>query len=134
MNNRRRLIGTVTGNKMQKTVVVEVSRTYRHPLYHKVVRSSKMYKAHDELGCNLGDKVQIVESQPISKTKRWVVEEIVKAELREEGDLGAIVEETLLVETESDLPESVEVEAEVDLPESVEEEAEADLPESVEEE
>lgn len=110
MNSRRRLIGTVTGNKMQKTVVVEVSRTYRHPLYHKVVRSSKMYKAHDELGCNIGDKVQIVESKPISKTKRWVVEEIVKVEIREEGDLEAIAEETLTAEIENDLPESAEEE------------------------
>lgn len=93
MNNRRRLVGTVASNKMQKTVVVEVSRTFRHPLYHKVVRVSKMYKAHDELNCNVGDKVRIVESKPISKTKRWVVEEIMQVEIRKEDELEAIAGE-----------------------------------------
>ncbi len=93
MNSRRRLEGTVISNKMQKTVVVEVSRTFRHPLYHKVVRSSKTYKAHDELNCNVGDKVRIVESAPISATKRWVVEEIIKVEIRKEDELEAIAGE-----------------------------------------
>ncbi|HMD88850.1 MAG TPA: 30S ribosomal protein S17 [Anaerolineaceae bacterium] len=78
MNERRRLIGVVTSNKMTKTVVVEISRTFRHPLYKKVVHSSNRMKAHDELGCQIGDEVQIVESQPISHDKRWVVEMIVK--------------------------------------------------------
>ena len=85
MNNRRRLTGTVKSNKMTKTVIVEVTRTYQHPLYHKVVRSAKSYKAHDELGCNVGDQVVIVESSPISATVRWVVEKIVKVETRQEG-------------------------------------------------
>lgn len=76
MNNRRRMTGVVTSNKMEKTVTVELSRAYRHPLYEKVVKSHKRVKAHDELGCQLGDEVLIVESQPISKTKRWVVQEI----------------------------------------------------------
>jgi small subunit ribosomal protein S17 len=76
MNTRRRLKGVVTGNKMNKTVIVEVSRTFRHPLYEKVVHSSKKLYVHDELGCNVGDEVQIVESKPISKTKRFVVEKI----------------------------------------------------------
>ena len=78
MNNRRRLTGEVTSNKMTKTVVVEIERTYRHPLYKKVVHSYRNVMAHDELGCNIGDKVKIVESQPISKNKHWVVEEIIK--------------------------------------------------------
>ena len=78
MNERRRLIGVVKSNKMTKTVVVEISRTFRHPLYKKVVHSSNRMKAHDELGCQIGDEVQIVESQPISHDKRWVVEMIVK--------------------------------------------------------
>lgn len=78
MNNRRRMIGVVTSNKMMKTVVVEISRTYRHPLYRKVVHLNKRVKAHDELGCHIGDTVQIVESAPISRDKRWVVEIIVK--------------------------------------------------------
>ncbi len=78
MNNRRRLIGVVTSNKMMKTVVVEITRTYRHPLYGKVVHLNKRVKAHDELGCEIGDTVQIVESAPISRDKRWVVESILK--------------------------------------------------------
>ncbi len=82
MNPRRRITGVVTSNKMTKTVVVEISRTYRHPLYRKVVHSRKCVKAHDELGCQIGDKVQIVESRPISRDKRWVVETIVKRETR----------------------------------------------------
>ena len=82
MNNRRRIIGVVTSNKMTKTVVVEIGRTFQHPLYRKVVHTSKRVKAHDELGCQIGDKVQIVESRPLSRDKRWVVESIVKREIR----------------------------------------------------
>ena len=81
MNNRRRMTGRVTSNQMQKTVVVEVSRTYRHPLYKKVVHSRKRVMAHDELGCLVGDEVRIVESQPISRRKRWVVVEILHREI-----------------------------------------------------
>ncbi len=80
MNERRRMTGIVTSNKMMKTVVVKIDRTYRHPLYRKVVHSSSKVKAHDELGCNIGDMVQIVESAPISREKAWVVEAIVKHE------------------------------------------------------
>ncbi len=76
MNTRRRLNAVVTSNKMEKTVIVEISRTFRHPLYGKVVHSTKKIVAHDELGCNVGDEVQIVESKPISRTKRFVVEKI----------------------------------------------------------
>jgi len=82
MNNRRRLIGVVTSNKMQKTVVVEVTRTFRHPLYRKVVHLSKRVMAHDEIGCQVGDQVQIVESRPLSAQKRWVVETVVKRETK----------------------------------------------------
>jgi small subunit ribosomal protein S17 len=78
MNNRRRITGFVTSNAMQNTVVVEISRSYRHPLYKKVVHSRKRVMAHDELGCQIGDKVQIVESRPISKNKHWVVEQIIR--------------------------------------------------------
>ncbi len=84
MNERRRIIGVVKSNKMTKTVVVEISRAYRHPVYKKVVHLSKRVKAHDELGCNIGDKVQIVESRPLSADKRWVVESIVVSERRTE--------------------------------------------------
>ena len=82
MNNRRRMTGVVTSNKMAKTVVVEITRVFRHPLYRKVVHSSKRVKAHDEIGCQIGDQVQIVESRPISRDKHWVVENIVKREIR----------------------------------------------------
>jgi small subunit ribosomal protein S17 len=67
---------------MDKTAVVEVTRTYRHRLYKKVVSSHNHHKAHDELGCKIGDQVVIVESKPLSKTKRWVVEEILASDIR----------------------------------------------------
>ena len=73
MNERRRMTGVVTSNKMMKTVVVKIDRTYRHPLYRKVVHASSKVKAHDELGCKIGDMVEIVESAPISREKAWVV-------------------------------------------------------------
>ena len=114
MNNRRRLTGFVKSNKMTKTVIVEVSRTYQHPLYHKVVRSTKNYKAHDELGCNVGDEVVIVESAPISATVRWVVEKIVKIETRQEGvesTAEAIEEVVELIEAEA-IAEEIEEEHE----------------------
>ncbi|HSJ87166.1 MAG TPA: 30S ribosomal protein S17 [Anaerolineales bacterium] len=82
MNNRRRITGVVTSNKMTKTVVVEITRVFRHPLYRKVVHSSKRVKAHDEIGCQIGDQVQIVESRPLSRDKRWVVESVIKKEIR----------------------------------------------------
>jgi small subunit ribosomal protein S17 len=66
---------------MQKTVVVEISRTYQHRLYKKVVSSSKRVMAHDELGCQIGDLVRIVESKPLSRHKRWVVQEILRREV-----------------------------------------------------
>ena len=76
MNTRRRLVGVVTSDKMQKTVIVEIARTFRHPLYKKVVHARRRLMAHDEIGCQLGDQVQIVESRPISRHKHWVVETI----------------------------------------------------------
>jgi small subunit ribosomal protein S17 len=84
MNDRRRLEGVVTNDKMEKTVVVEISRTYRHPLYGKVVHSKKRVMAHDELGSKVGDLVRIVESRPISRRKRWVVEEILHRDVEVE--------------------------------------------------
>jgi small subunit ribosomal protein S17 len=85
--------GVVTSNRMTKTVVVVVSRTYRHPLYRKVVHASHKVKAHDELGCHIGDEVAIVESAPISREKHWVVESIIKRE----GKLFDVVEEPVEV-------------------------------------
>ena len=93
MNTRRRITGVVTSNKMTKTVVVEIGRTFRHPLYRKVVHLSERVKAHDELGCQIGDQVQIVESRPISRDKRWVVETILKREIRT-SDTGVVETET----------------------------------------
>jgi small subunit ribosomal protein S17 len=81
MNTRRRLTGVVISDKMQKTVVVEVSRTYRHELYKKVVHSRRRVMAHDELGSQTGDLVRIVESRPLSRRKRWVVEAILRHDI-----------------------------------------------------
>jgi small subunit ribosomal protein S17 len=77
VGQRKRLIGEVVSNKMDKTVVVVVRRTRRHPLYGKVIRISKRYKAHDETNeCLVGDQVRIVESHPYSKDKHWRVEAV----------------------------------------------------------
>ncbi len=85
MNSRRRLMGTVTSDKMDKTVVVEIRRTFRHPLVGKVVHDVKRVKAHDENNaCKIGDKVLIVESRPLSREKRWVVQTIVKRDEKQE--------------------------------------------------
>jgi small subunit ribosomal protein S17 len=85
MNKRRRIEGVVTSDKMQKTVVVKTTRAFQHPLYGKVVESNRKLVAHDELGAKIGDQVRIVESRPLSKTKRWVVEEIVKGPAQKEA-------------------------------------------------
>ena len=78
-NRRRRMVGMVTRDGMDKTVVVEVSRTKTHPLYRKILRSTKSYLAHDEKNeVQTGDQVSVVESRPISKRKRWVVERVIK--------------------------------------------------------
>lgn len=69
--------GTVVSDKMQKTVVVSVESVKHHRLYHKTLRRTKRYKAHDEHNqCRLGDRVRIVETRPLSKEKRWRVAEI----------------------------------------------------------
>ncbi|GAB4158555.1 MAG: 30S ribosomal protein S17 [Candidatus Promineifilaceae bacterium] len=76
---RKRLIGVVTSDKMDKTVVVAVATTKRHALYGKVVSLVKKYQAHDENNeCRIGDEVQIIESKPISRHKRWTVMAILK--------------------------------------------------------
>jgi small subunit ribosomal protein S17 len=96
MNKRRRMIGVVTSDKMEKTVVVEVTRTFRHPLYKKVVHSRKRVMAHDELGCQLGDHVRIIESRPISRHKKWVVQEILRRDIAAGESLEEILEEAEL--------------------------------------
>ncbi len=76
---RKQLVGRVTSDKMDKTVVVLVERRVRHSLYGKVVRRVKKYKAHDaDNACRVGDLVRIVESRPLSREKRWRVAEILE--------------------------------------------------------
>lgn len=71
---KRVLQGVVVSNKADKTVTVRVERRFTHPTYKKIVRSFKKYAAHDEQNkCQIGDKVRIEESRPISKSKCWVV-------------------------------------------------------------
>lgn len=84
MNNRRQTEGVVTSNKMTKTVVVRTKQSFRHPMYGKVVESQHKLVAHDELGAKIGDRVRLIESRPISKTKRWVVAEILQHKEQEE--------------------------------------------------
>ena len=76
---RKRLVGRVTSDKMDKTVVVTVDQLKRHPLYNKVVRRTRKYKAHNaEHVAKMGDLVQIVESRPISREKHWAVEAVLE--------------------------------------------------------
>ena len=72
-------MGTVVSDKMDKTIVVKVETRMPHPLYGKIVRRSKRYKAHDEENqCRVGDVVRIMETRPISRTKRWRLTDIVE--------------------------------------------------------
>jgi len=78
-NDRRRLIGRVTSSKMEKTVVVEIERRKMHRVYKKVIKFTKKVYAHDESNAvEVGSLVQVVESKPLSKTKRWVVEQVLE--------------------------------------------------------
>ena len=76
------MVGIVTSSKMDKTVVVLVDRPITHPEYKKIVRKRKKYKAHDENNeCQVGDRVLIGETRPLSKEKRWGVREILEKAL-----------------------------------------------------
>jgi small subunit ribosomal protein S17 len=76
---QRELVGIVVSNKMDKTLVVQVVRRYKHPKYKKYVNERQRYKAHDEKNdANIGDKVIIVESRPLSKDKRWRLRSVVE--------------------------------------------------------
>jgi small subunit ribosomal protein S17 len=78
-SRRRRLIGVVTSDKMDKTCVVMVERRYSHLKYGKYMTARKKYKAHDERNeYRVGDKVVIVESRPLSREKRWKVEKLIE--------------------------------------------------------
>ncbi len=76
---KKTFIGTVTSNKMQKSAVVEVMNTIKHPQFKKYIKKSKQFMAHDEKNeCSIGDTVLIQESRPLSKLKRWRVAKIMK--------------------------------------------------------
>ncbi len=76
---RKMQVGVVVSDKMDKTVVVRVSSLVKHPLYNKYIKQSVKYKAHDiDNSCKIGDRVQIVESRPLSKDKRWKVKQIIE--------------------------------------------------------
>jgi small subunit ribosomal protein S17 len=72
------IIGKVLSDKMTKTAVVEVERFIAHPVYHKRVRKTKNYHAHNEIGAKKGDAVRLTESRPLAKTKKWRVIEVIK--------------------------------------------------------
>ena len=78
-NLRKVMIGTVTSNKMDKTIVVSVETSVKHPIYGKIVKRTYKLKAHDENNeCQVGDKVKVMETRPLSKDKRWRVVEVVE--------------------------------------------------------
>lgn len=78
-NSRKVRIGQVVSDKMDKTIVVRVETRIRHPLYGKIIKTSKKYKAHDEKNeARIGDKVRLMETRPLSKDKRWRLLEILE--------------------------------------------------------
>lgn len=80
ITHRKIRTGTVVSNRMDKTVSVAIVRSYQHPLYKKVVRSTKKILAHDEQNnCKVGDVIQVIETRPLSKRKRWRVQSIITA-------------------------------------------------------
>lgn len=79
MGRRKTLVGRVVSDKMDKTVVVEIQRLRRHPLYGKVIRKNTRLMAHDEENvCRVGDMVRVIETRPLSRHKRWAVVEILR--------------------------------------------------------
>ena len=83
---RQEQVGVVTSAKMQKTVTVAVERLVRHGVYRKTIKRTSTFMAHDEKGAKKGDLVRIVESRPLSKNKRWRVEEILQKALVTDAD------------------------------------------------
>lgn len=78
-SNRKTRVGKVVSDKMDKTIVVAIETLVRHPLYGKSVKRTTKFKAHDENNeCNIGDRVKIMETRPLSKDKRWRLVEIVE--------------------------------------------------------
>ena len=78
-NLRKVMTGTVVSNKMDKTIVVAVETSVKHPIYGKIVKRTYKLKAHDENNeCQIGDKVKVMETRPLSKDKRWRLVEVVE--------------------------------------------------------
>ena len=78
-HRRKVLLGEVVSNRMDKTITVKVERRIRHSVYERVIKRSKKYHAHDEQNqCQVGDQVRIMETRPLSKTKRWRLVEVVR--------------------------------------------------------
>jgi small subunit ribosomal protein S17 len=76
---RKTKVGWVVSNKMQKTIVIAIDRLLRHPRYNRVIkRTSKLYAHDDKNQCQIGDKVKVMETRPLSKLKRWRVVEVLK--------------------------------------------------------
>ncbi|MCB0275243.1 MAG: 30S ribosomal protein S17 [Calditrichaeota bacterium] len=76
---RKTRVGMVVSDKMDKTVVVAVERPVKHPLYKKFIRQTTKFHAHDDSNqCDIGDKVRIMETRPLSRTKRWRIVEIIE--------------------------------------------------------
>ena len=76
---RKTMVGKVVSNKMDKTIVVAVVDNVKHPLYGKIIKRTYKLKAHDENNeCNIGDKVKVMETRPLSKDKRWRLVEIIE--------------------------------------------------------
>jgi small subunit ribosomal protein S17 len=128
-SKRKVRLGQVVSNRMDKTVVVEVSGPKRHPLYKKIIRRVVRYKAHDERNeCQIGDKVRIVETRPLSREKRWRVAEIIaKGEVVEVSpeeitreDLEKVIPEKKAKEKEAEAEVKAEAEEEKEEPEAKE--------------
>lgn len=103
----RVLRGVVVSDKMDKTVVVDVSRRKQHPLYRKVINRSRRFKAHDAANaCNVGDVVRILETRPLSRGKRWRVIEILQR-----GDVAEVAPEQIGRELEAEVQAAPRAEA-----------------------
>ena len=78
-NSRKTIVGKVVSNKMDKTIVVAMEDSVKHPLYKKVIKRTVKLKAHDENNeCSIGDRVRVMETRPLSRDKRWRVVEIIE--------------------------------------------------------
>lgn len=91
LSKRRVIIGTVVSNKMDKTVVMQAARLTKHPMYGKYYKKFKKFKVHDETNqCDVGDLIEAIESQPISKQKSFRLKRIVEKVKRADGEAGAV--------------------------------------------